>query len=262
MHIYFKARACIKKYEFLFFTLIQKQFILRYRRTLLGYLWNILNPLIALTILALVFSRLFGQDPREFAIFLFSGLVAFNFFSASLSIGSTTFLMHHGLMDKVYVPKILFPLTVITSAAIDSFLVFIALLLVMFFLGSPVSLSLLVLPVSYLALIIFTFGLTLIVSITTVFFRDFQQVLPYILQSLFFLSPILYPKTNFTDPIMSLILNINPISVYVELFRAPINEGRAPDLVFFYYGFSYGLVSLAVGLFIFLKCKHLIICRL
>ena len=245
----------IKKYNFLIFVLIQKQHIIRYRRTILGYLWNILNPLIALTILTLVFSNLFGQDPKTFAIFLFSGLVAFNFFSACILIGSKTFFEYHGIIDKIYLPKVLFPVVVVSSVLLDSFLVFIALLIVMFFLGSPISIYLLILPISYLSLVIFTLGLTLIISILTVFFRDLQQIIPYILQSLFFLSPILYPKSKFGDGLLSFFINLNPISVYIELFRAPIYEGKLPDLFHFITGFSLGFISLTIGLFFFFKYK-------
>jgi len=257
-----KIITFIKKYNFLIFVLIQKQFIVRYRRTLIGYLWNILNPLVAITILTLIFSTLFKLDPKTFAIFLFSGLIAFNLFSACISIGSRTFIEYHGLIDKVYLPKILFPICTVVSALLDSFLVFVALLIVMFFLGSPISVNLLILPISYLAITIFSFGLTLILSILTVFFRDLQQIIPYILQSLFFLSPILYPKTNFRDGLLSVIININPISVYVELFRAPIYEGKLPDLIYFIYGFSLSFTSLLIGLLFFFKYKHLIILKL
>lgn len=257
-----KIITFIKKYNFLIYVLIQKQFIIRYRRTLIGYYWSLLNPTVALIILTLVFSNLFGQDPKTFAIFLFSGLVAFNFFSACILTGSKTFFEYHGLIDKVNLPKILFPVAVVASVLVDSFLVFIALLIMMFFLGSPISINLLIVPISYLALVIFTFGLTLVVSILTVFYRDVQQIIPYILQSLFFLSPILYPKTQFGDGLLSFFISLNPISVYVELFRAPIYEGNLPSLFYFISGFSLSFISLTVGLLFFFKYKHLIIFKL
>ena len=249
----------INKYYFLFFTLVQRQFILRYRRTFLGYIWAVLNPLFSLAIMTIVFSSIFGQDPKVFAVFLFSGMTAFNLFSASILISSTTFMEHEGLITKVYIPKIILPLTVCFSALLDSILVFIALLIIMFILGSPVTMTLLVLPLSFLLLFIFSIGLALLSALATIFYRDLQQIIPYGLQALFFLSPILYPKKNFSDPLMSFIMDINPISVYVDLFRGPIFESRIPDLSSYTLGLAYAIISITVGTIIFSKFKHLII---
>ena len=166
--------------------LVAQQVILRYRRTALGYLWTLINPLLMMSIMAVVFSILFKADLKTFAVFLFAGMIPWNFFSSVVTQSGTSFISNEGLIKKIYLPKVIFPLSIAFASLIDSLLSFLALFAIILALGGMFSWSLLFLPISFVLLFLFTMGLGLIMSIATVFFRDLQHIVLVAMQGLFF----------------------------------------------------------------------------
>jgi ABC-type polysaccharide/polyol phosphate export permease len=104
--------------------LIAQQLILRYRRTLLGYLWTLINPLLMMSVMAVVFSTLFKADLKTFAVFLFAGMIPWNFFSSVVTQSGTAFINNESLIKKIYLPKAIFPLSIAFALLVDSLLSF------------------------------------------------------------------------------------------------------------------------------------------
>lgn len=241
--------------------LVRQHLVLRYRRTMLGYLWTLVNPLLMMSVTAVVFSHLFKTDLKDFAIFLFAGMVAWNCFSQIVIQSSQCLITQEGLIRKVYLPKMIFPLSVAIGILIDSVLSLIALFIIILALGGPLTWALAFLPVAYLLLFFFSLGMALMVSIFTVFFRDLQQVITILMQALFFLTPILYEKTAIMGE-FGMLLRLNPITPFVELFRLPIYHGMLPDNSIFLGALSLAVLAMGFGLAIFTANEKKIVFRL
>ncbi|MBL1320385.1 MAG: ABC transporter permease [Methylophaga sp.] len=241
--------------------LVSQQLILRYRRTTLGYLWSLISPLMMMSVMAVVFATLFQKDLKTFAVFLFAGMIPWNFFSSVLTQSGISFINNEGLIKKIYLPKAIFPLSIACALLIDSALAFLALFAIILVLGGSLSWAILFIPVAYVMLFFFSLGLGLIMSITTVFFRDLQYVIAIVMQALFFLTPILYKPSALTGKVAWLI-DLNPVVPFIELFRAPLFLGTLPSSNSMMLAALYSVFSMAVGLFVFLRNEKKIVFRL
>lgn len=241
--------------------LVRQQLILRYRRTALGYLWTLINPLLMMSVTAIVFATLFKVELKTFAIFLFAGMIPWNFFNSAVVQSSTAFISNESLIKKIYLPKLLFPLSVSLGILIDSFLSFIALFLIIILLGGALSWSLIFLPIAFMLLFFFTFGLALIISVATVFFRDLQYIMTVAMQALFFLTPVIYNKQMLAGKIAWLV-SMNPVASYIELFRAPLVEAMFPSLSVIINAIFFALLSMAFGVAIFIRYEKKVVFRL
>lgn len=241
--------------------LVAQQLILRYRRTVLGYLWTLINPLLMMSVMAVVFSNLFKTDLKTFTVFLFTGMIPWNFFSSVVTQSGTAFTNNEGIIKKIYLPKVLFPLSIACALLVDSLLSFVALFFIILGLGGELSWALLFLPISFVLLFLFTMGLGLIMSIATVFFRDLQYVMQISMQGLFFLTPILY-KHDALGGKIALLVGLNPVTPFIALFRVPLIEGALPNTHILLQTITITIVSIGIGLFVFLRQENKIIFRL
>jgi len=241
--------------------LISQQLILRYRRTALGYLWTLINPLLMMSIMAVVFATLFKQDLKTFTVFLFAGMIPWNFFSSVVTQSGTAFINNEGLIKKIYLPKSIFPLSISFSLLIDSALSFLALFAIILAIGGSLSWPVLFIPVAYILLFFFSLGVGLIMSVATVFFRDLQHVILIVIQALFFLTPILYKPDSLVGKVAWLV-DLNPMVPFIELFRAPLFQASLPSLNAIMLATIFSFSAMAIGLFVFLKQEKQIVFRL
>lgn len=241
--------------------LVRQQLILRYRRTALGYLWTLINPLLMMAVTALVFAALFKFDLKTYAVFLFAGLIPWNCFSLSIVQSGSSFINNEGLIKKIYLPKLLFPLSVSLGVLIDSILSFFALFVIIISIGGKLSLALLFIPFAFMLLFFFTFGIALVISIATVFFRDLQYIVTVIMQALFFLTPILYNKDALIGKV-AWVIYLNPVVPFIELFRAPLNAASLPSSSVIINAVIFAAISMVIGLAVFIKFEKKIVFRL
>jgi ABC-type polysaccharide/polyol phosphate export permease len=241
--------------------LVGQQLTLRYRRTVLGYFWTLVNPLLMMSVMALVFSGIFKADLKTFAIFLFAGMIPWNFLNSVVIQSGSSFINNEGLIKKIYVPKFVFPLSVTLSVLVDSILSFFVLFALILLIGGQISWSILVLPFAYLILFFFSLGLGLIFAIVTVFFRDLQHVTIIAMQGLFFLTPIFYKK----DAIIgsgSLLISLNPIVPFIDLFRAPLFDASLPSLETLLLASMISFFTFSLGMIVFFSQHKKIVFRL
>ncbi|WP_202634504.1 ABC transporter permease [Rugosibacter aromaticivorans] len=241
--------------------LVSQQLILRYRRTALGYLWTLINPLLMMSVMALVFATLFKADLKTFAVFLFAGMIPWNFFSSVVTQSGTSFINNEGLIKKIYLPKAIFPLSIAFALLIDSGLSFLALFVIILTIGGSLSWAVLFIPVAFLLLFFFALGIGLIMSIATVFFRDLQHVILIAMQGLFFLTPILY-KHNALAGKVGWLVGLNPVVPFIELFRAPLSQAVLPGIGIILQATVISFSAMAIGLFVFLRQQKKIVFRL
>lgn len=241
--------------------LVKQQLTLRYRRTILGYLWTLINPLLMMSITAVVFSNLFKLDLKTYAVYLFAGMIPWNCFSAIISQSSSSFIYNEGLIKKIYLPKIIFPLSTSLGILIDSGLSFIALFLIILAIGGHLSWALLFIPIAFFILFLFALGIALISSVATVFFRDLQHVIPIMMQAWFFLSPVMYKNETLAGKVAWLV-SYNPIVPFIELFRAPLCSGNLPHISTLTSACLFTIVSLFFGFLFFLRQEDKLVFRL
>ena len=241
--------------------LVSQQLILRYRRTSLGFLWTLINPLIMMSVMAMVFSTLFKADLKTFAVFLFSGMIPWNFFSSVVTQSGSAFINNEGLIKKIYLPKTIFPLSIAIALWIDSVLSFLALFIIIIAIGGSLSWATLFIPVAFILLFVFALGIGLIMSIATVFFRDLQHVMLIAMQGVFFLTPIIYKHDTFNGAV-GVLIKLNPVVPFIELFRSPLCQGVLPSSNIIIQAVAISFTAIAVGIFIFFAQEKNIVFRL
>jgi len=201
-----------------------------YRQTVLGFLWAFVGPLFTM----LLYTSIFGyvvKIPSEglpYPIFVFSALVAWNYFSGCLTGGANSLLNNSSILTKVYFPRILLPLISIFSGLVNLFISLIALVILMVVYRIPLNVNAIFIPVFLLISISFSLGLSLILSPLNARFRDVAQLLPYLITFGLYLTPVIYPLSLAKDPYIQL-LNLNPMTHVVEGFRwAVTGVGQNP----------------------------------
>lgn len=240
---------------------VRQYLILRYRRTVLGYFWTLINPLLMMSVTAVVFATLFKMDLKTYAVFLFAGMIPWNCFAAIVVQSGGALINNEGLIKKIYLPRVLFPLSLSLGILIDSVLSFIALFVIIMIIGGSLSWALLFIPFAFILLFIFALGMGLITSIATVFFRDLQHVLTIVMQAWFFLTPIMYKSEALAGKVAFLI-TLNPVVPFIELFRDPLHLGVLPSLHSVIFCTIFAGISLAVGLMVFLLKEKKVVYRL
>lgn len=214
-----------------------------------------------MSVTALVFSTLFKVPLREYAVFLFSGMIAWNSFNSTVFQSCYAFINNEGLIKKIYLPKIIFPLSVSLGAAIDTVLSFFSLLIIILMLGGQLSVALLFLPLSFVLLFLFAFGIGLIMSVLTVFFRDLLYIITVLLQAMFFLTPVLYEKSMMLGPV-SFLMKVNPMVPFIDIFREPLTNGAVPSSGSILAAAVFAVMSVLAGLAVFVVNEKKIIYRL
>ena len=245
-------------YRYVLIQLVRQELTLRYRRTFLGYAWNLVNPLFMMSITTFVFSSLYKIDLETFAIYMFSGTIAFNLFNQSITKSTNSFISSESLLTKIYIPKIIFPLSLFLSVLIDNILMTISLFIIILIIGAKISLTLFFLPISYLLITIFTLGFSLWISIISVYFRDLQYIITILMQALLFLTPV-FIKPSFLSGKVKLFYELNPLTYYINLFRRPRLDSNLPDLTDIFLCSFLGIISLSIGIIIFNKYTNKII---
>lgn len=234
--------------------LIRQQMILRYRRTFLGYCWTLINPLMMIFIMGLVFSSLFDEDFLKFTAFLFAGMIPWNFISGVVNQSGFAFIGNEGLIRKIYIPKIVFPLSIVIPLFVDALISFAVLISLIIILGGNISWVIFFVPVAFMLLFIFALGVSFIVSISAVFFRDLQYVLTIFMQGLFYLTPVLYIKDKMPSG-LAVLISLNPLTPLIEIFRSPISYRLLPNYstLFIAIIISFGTLMLGFGVFQYLE---------
>ena len=206
------------QYRALIGGLVNKDLKLRYRGSVLGFLWSFLNPLLLMAVYALVFFFYLRIDMDNYAVFLFCGLLPWIWFSSSLMEGSTAIIGGGSLVTKSMLPPHILPMVKVLSNLMNFLFSLPILLVFMLAFGVPVKVTVLVLPVIMLVQLFFTVGLVMILSALTVHFRDLQHVIANLLTLWFFVSPILYPLSVIPEK-FRFTVNINPMGLLAQAYQ-------------------------------------------
>lgn len=246
------AFLTLKKYSFLIRQLVNRDFKSKYKRSVLGVLWSFLNPLLMMMVQYVVFSTIFRGDIENFPLYLLSGIVTFNFFSESTSVASQAIVANTSLITKVYIPKLIYPVTAVLSSAINLVISFIPLLGVMLITGTWPKPAFLLFPFMVICLFCFCTGVGLILSTLMVFFKDIQFLWGVITMLWMYATPIFYPDTIIPAKLMP-IYRLNPLYRFVTFLRTILIEGVSPAPGSYLACLICAVVPLVIGVWIFRK---------
>jgi lipopolysaccharide transport system permease protein len=245
--------------------LVLRELKVRYKRSVIGLFWTMLNPLLLMIVYTIVFTTVMPVPQHNFSLFLLSALLPWLFFSTAVLQGVTSVLVNQELIRKVRLPQAVFPLAVVGGNLVNFVLSFVPLLALMLVLRQPFTKAMFFLPVSIVLLTIFTSGVTLLFATLTVFFRDVRHLAEVLLQVLMYLSPVLYDMPMLGDRKLwwfryfRAFLAANPMTYLISLVRDPVYYGRVPDSFTLLVATVGALASLIFGFAIFsrLESRHI-----
>lgn len=226
--------------------LVQRDLRVRYRRSTLGLLWTMLQPLLMMLILHVVFSHAFRVELYSYPVYALAGILFWNFFSQSIVASMNSLRGNAAILSKLPVPKAAFPVATVISGVVNLALAMVPLLAILIATGHPLSWALLFLPVSILLAGLFTLGAGLLLSPLAVFFSDVVELVTVMLTLCMYLTPIFYPMSIVPDQFRWLV-RFNPIRSILEVFRDPIYFGKIPPPQHLAVCAVVALVALAIG---------------
>ncbi len=242
------------KYKFLIKQLVQRDFKTKYKRSVLGVIWSFLNPLSMMIVQYIVFSTIFKSDIENFPVYLLSGTIFFNFFTEAVGQGLNSIVGNASLITKVYVPKYVYPTTKVLSTSINLLISIVPLLAVMLITKEPLTKALFLFPFIIIVLLIFTIGVTLMLSAAMVFFRDTLFLWGILSMVWMYITPLFYPE-NIIAENFQIILKVNPMYHIIKFVRCIVMNGASPQPEEFGACILSAVISLLIGLFIFKKTQ-------
>lgn len=255
MNIFLKRLGGFYQYRFLMQQLVTKDVKLKYRRSFLGYLWSILNPLMIMVIMVVVFSSMFRSDIDNFPVYLIIGQTMFNFMSESTTQAIFSITGNASLLKKTYVPKYVFTVSKVTSSFVNTVFALGALVVVFIVCRVTPNIYYFLIPIILFQEYVFCLGLGMLLAQGAVFFRDIQYIYNAVITAWMYLTPMFYPISLLPGKLRLLVQTLNPMYFYITEFRQIVLECRMPDLYLIAAGTVVALLALVVGTWAFLKTQ-------
>ncbi len=249
-----KTIAVFMKYRFLLMNLVSRDIKVKYRRSVLGMLWSVLNPLLMMLVMTAVFSQFFRFAIPNFPVYYLSASLLWNFFSESTSVSMSAITGNAALIKKVYIPKYIFPLQKVLSSCVNMGFSCIALIFIVLVTQTPVTITATLFPLCFTYVIMFSLGISLMLSAAVVYFSDIEHLYSVILTAWMYFTPIFYPENILGD--FRWILNINPMYHFVTYFRNILMYNTLPSLMDNLVCLAMGVVSLLLGCLVFKKLQR------
>ena len=246
----------LKKYSFLLQQLVSRDFKVKYKRSVLGIVWSLLYPILTMIVMAIVFSNVFKFSTPDvnYLAYLLSGLVMFNYFSEASNLSMSSVVANFGLLNKIYIPKYIFPLSKCLFVGINFLLTLVPLYIVLFATGTGINLYHIFLPYAYLCLFMFTLGMGFILSAVSVFLRDMFYIYGIIVMMWTYLTPIMYDIKMISEELQPW-LKLNPLYHYINFAREIILYGRIPQPFTWTICLLSSVAVLLIGVIVFKKTQ-------
>lgn len=237
------------QYKELFYFFTWRDIKIKYKQTVLGFLWVILQPLLMMTIFTFFFGKALNIPSQNlpYPVYVFSGLLVWNIFSTGLSSASNSMVNNSSIIKKIYFPRLIVPVSSILVSLFDFFMAFVLFVPILIFYQQPVSwMAIIYWPLAIFFSVMATLGLGCWLAALNVKYRDFRYVIPFLIQILFFLTPVIYPISLLKYPMLQYALVSSPMYIAVELFRLPLT-GIMPDPLFLATSVLSNVVLLLIG---------------
>ena len=243
--------ASFNRFKHLLRLLVKRDFVSRYRKSVLGVLWSLLNPLLTMLVMTLVFSYLFRFQIENFPVYLLSGQIIFGFFSESTTLAMNSVISSEGIIKKIYVPKYIFPMSRVISSLVNLAFSLVAFIIVFIITRAPFHITMLLLPIPIIYTFLFSLGVAMLLSSLAVFFRDLTYLYGIFLTLLMYLTPLFYPVSIIPER-MQPFMGFNPLYHFVDYVRNLTLDGIVPDLWSNMVCAGFALAALCCGLYVFM----------
>ena len=246
------------QYRELFYFFTWRDVKVKYKQAALGILWAILQPLIMMVMFTLIFSKALNvsSDGIPYPVFALSGLLIWNIFSNGLLNSANSMVSNANIIKKIYFPRLIVPISAILTSLVDFFfaLIIYAVVLIYYHQGVSFIKLFLYLPLGILITLITTFGLGSFLAALNVKYRDFQYLLPFMIQFLLFANPVLYSTKAFSNPYINAVMKANPIASSIQLCRS-VFTGQAVDWQAVATGTVVAILLMIMGIYTFRKTE-------
>ena len=242
------------KFLSLFGELVKRDLRKKYRRSVLGYFWSLLNPLMMMAVMMVVFSYMFRFEIENYPLYLICGQTMFNFFNESTNMSLYSIIDNGTLLKKIYVPKYVFPISRVLSCFVTMSFSLLAILIVMVFTRVRFHLTVLLFWVPMVYLLVFCCGMGLLVSSLAVRFRDVIHLYSVLTMIWMYATPVFYP-IEAVPPQVARLISLNPMYVFITLFRQLLLYGRMPSAGLWLAGAGMAVAVFAFGALVFRRLQ-------
>lgn len=243
------------QYRELLKTNVQKEIRGKYKGSFLGVLWSFLNPLLMVLVYALVFPYIMRTNVDNYLVYLITGVIPWNFFTTCITTGCNCVWINGGIIKKVYFPREILPISVVAAGLINFLISCVIILLFVLFGGIGFSIQLLWLPLIAIIQSALSLGLLFILSAINVYVRDIEYLVGFLLNLLFYATPILYTADMFPESIRW-VLYLNPMTTIIESYRNIFYYQQSPALTSLMIVFAVSFIILIIGYLIFKKLER------
>lgn len=240
----------IVRYRSLLRDLVARDLKVRYRRSFLGVLWTMMNPLLMMVVFTVVFAHFLRFHIEHFTIYFLSAYLLWNFFAQTTAWSTGCFLGAAPLLRKIYLPKSVFVIATVLSGLVNLFISLAALAIIMLVVGHPFTINLAFLPVAMLLATLFALGMSLFLAPLCILFADMRQLYQVLLTAWMYLTPIFYPVDIIPERWRG-IVQANPMRYFVHVFREPIYAGTLPEPSVVLGAAAWGVAMLLTGWLVF-----------
>jgi len=262
----FKELIRIYDYREMLKNSVRKELRARYKGSVLGFLWTFINPLMQLIIYSFVFKLIMRITPPEgvnYTLLIFVGLVPWTCISSTMNQSTTVIVANANLIKKIYFPRLILPLSMTLTNMVNMLLTEIIVFAAVLVLAphAPITIAYLFLPVVFFAVFLLSFGIAVLLSALTVYFRDLEHIFSILTMLWFYLTPIIYPVTQLSDvvkidPKLLTIYKMNPAFGILDSIHKIMIYGEFPTAKFLGYVYVFSIVLLIIALFVFDKCQR------
>lgn len=232
--------------------LIKRDLRVKYRKSVLGYLWSLLNPLLMMMVVSTVFSYVFRFDIENYPVYLITGQTLFNFFQEATNMAMTSITNSASLIKKVYLPKQVFPVSRILSSFVTFLFSLLAIVIIMILTRVEITWTILLFPLPLLYILVFSIGLGLLLSIMSTYFRDVYYLWGIFITAWMYFTPIFYPTAQLSGFAMS-IMRWNPLYQMLQCFREIVLYGVFPTWRRHLICILFAVGALCLGVYVFRK---------
>jgi len=242
-------------YRTMLVSLVRKDLVTRYKGSVLGFIWTFINPLLQLIVYSLVFSVIMRINVDKYYIYLFVAFIPWFFISTSIMSGSSCILSNSNLVQKIYFPRIVIPLSTVIAAFVNMVLSMLVVFAALIFSGIGMSGYIVALPIVMGIQFLFVLGLVLIFSAVNVYFRDLQHILEIVVMAWFYVTPIVYTPEMVPQD-LNWLLKMNPMTGIVESYRNILYYKCLPNFSTLILALSVGVISTLIGVVVFQKLQR------
>lgn len=243
------------QYKPLLKELVSRDLKVKYRRSFLGYIWSLLNPLLMMCVMTYVFSEIFKSSIPNFPLYLISGQTLWNFFNESTNMSMHSVIHNGSLIKKVYIPKFIFPISRVLSSFVTMSFSLMAIVIVILFTKATVYWTVLLFWIPLVFLFVFCCGVGLVLAALATYFRDITHLYGVLTLAWMYATPVFYDVSILPENVRATI-GMNPMYYFITFFRSLILYGQIPSWDVWIFCFFSSLVALVIGLWVFMKLQR------